>query len=166
VTPFRLAEGILLEDSDTLLPWDAPLGDLRKTGKPDVQRARGRTTLFWNDRRFLGGLAGGIEAGFNLKPAPDEGDEDPNDGKRLRLVDFYPDPAPKETPRRQFVRVQRRLTRSLGKPSRAGEDPVMRLPIAEWDLADVLVVWMVFERSGEYCVGEVWRKPLPRWRRE
>jgi hypothetical protein len=165
VVPFQLAKGILLEDSDTLLPWGAALADLRKAGKPDVFRERGATTLAWKDRRFLGGLAGAVEAEFNRTAAP-RGEEDPNDGGRLRVVNFYVDPEPREWPRRQYLRVKRRLSRSLGKPSRAGEDPTMDLPIAEWDLARVLVVWMVFERFGEYCVGEIWRKPLPRWRGE
>jgi hypothetical protein len=165
VVPFQLAKGILLEDSDVLLPWGAPLPDLRKTGRPDLYRERGVTTLSWKDRRFLGGLAGAVEAEFNRTPAP-EGEEDPNDEGRLRVVNFYIDPEPRETPRRQHLRVQKRLSRSLGKPSRAGEDPTMHLPIAEWDLARVLVVWMVFERFGEYCVGEIWQKPLPRRRTE
>jgi hypothetical protein len=163
---FQLSKGILLEDSGILLPWNAQLKHLRKTGTPNVQRERGRTTLYWNDRRFLGGLSGSIEAAFDLAPSSDESEADPNDGKRLRFVSFDLDSEPKETPRQQYLRIKRRLTRSLGKPSRAGEDPAWNLPLAEWNLARVLLVWMVFERFGEYCVGEVWRKPLPKWREE
>jgi hypothetical protein len=55
----------------------------------------------------------------------------------------------------------------LGKPSYdgKGEPPFDNLPFTEWDLTDVLVVLMVFERFGEYCIGEVWHKPLPDWRK-
>ncbi len=44
-----------------------------------------------------------------------------------------------------------------------GEAPFSNLPCTEWDLEAAFVVLKVFERFGEYCVGEIWYKPLPAW---
>ena len=43
--PFRLAEGILLEDSGTLIPWGAPLDQLADLADPEVVQGGFRPLL-------------------------------------------------------------------------------------------------------------------------
>lgn len=54
--PWRLDEGLLLEDSGVLLRWGTPFDALRDLGHPQVRENASGVGLQWYDRRILGGL--------------------------------------------------------------------------------------------------------------
>lgn len=161
--PMVLDQGIFLEDIDTLIPWGASANNLRKIARPRVDVQRSSIRLNWMKHKILGGIQVGIEA--MLSEDPMLRSKTVNDhGLKLVSLGFY-NPEMLD-PRQEHQDLKARLSAQLGKPTYdgTGSEPDSGLPFTEWDLAEVLVVLMVFERFGEYCVGEIWRKPLPAWR--
>jgi hypothetical protein len=160
----QLDRGILLEDTETLLPWGAPLRKLRRLGKPRVGRLTDRVRLFWNDHVLFGGLRCQVEATF-WRNQPDSSKTSNKDG----CIDFVFLNFPNSislNPRLQHADLKAQLTRALGLPTFDGNDdyPFSDLPFTEWNLDTALVELAVVERFGKYCIGEVWHKPLPYWR--
>ncbi len=58
--PYRLQEGLLLEDSDTLLGWGVPLLALSDLAKPAVEEKNQSRHWKWSARQCLGGLRGDV----------------------------------------------------------------------------------------------------------
>lgn len=160
-----LSRGIFLEDVNTLLPWDTPKDGLSNIANPIQEESSDRFRLYWNEHILFGGIKAQIEAVFykENKNAPDH----PNASGRLHVVDLNFYNIEKLNPREQYEHLKAGVMQSIGVPSseRKAETGAFERPLAEWDLPDALVVLMVFERFGEYCVGEIWHKPLPAYRR-
>lgn len=156
--------GILVEDIDILLPWGASKDELRNIANPVLQESSDRLRLYWNDHIVFGGIRSQVEAVFYRNRADLLDHPNANDKLNIVSLNFYPDSNLK--PREQHELLKKDFIKALGKPSfdDIGEAPFFGLPFTEWDLPDALVVLMVFERFGEYCLGEIWHKPLPDWR--
>lgn len=161
MVPYRLEEGIWFENIDTLLPWNARLEDLKQIGSPEVRIEPDRTVLHWRKQRWLDGLDCTISATFYHNSATHLSH---NSRNGLQLVNYHLYLPSEEKTRETYVRIKEALARRLGKPTADYAAYRYGLPLAEWDFEHVLVVLMVFERFGEYLVGEVWHKPLPQWR--
>ena len=157
-TDNNLGLGIFLEDIDILIPWNTSINELRIIANPVFQEGKDRVRVFWNDHVVLGGIQSQVEAVFykNSAKFPDH----PNSGGQLNKVflNFYN--FEKIDSREQHKRLKAHMTNTLGLPSSdgKGETPFSDLPFTEWDLNEIFVVLKVFERFGEYCVGEVRRK--------
>ncbi len=160
--PHQLEDGIFLEDTGTLLPWNTQLDHLKKIGSPEVRIESDRAVLHWRKRRWLDGLECTISAKFYHDSETRSNTQTTAQG--LRLVNYHVHSPSEENARESYVRIKDALVQRLGKPTADYEDYEHGLPLAEWDFEQVLVVLMIFERFGEYLVGEVWRKPLPKWR--
>ena len=157
---FQLDHGILLEDIGILLPWGAPGRKLRKSGRPLVLRQEDRMTLCWNDHLVFGGLRCQVQADFRrallILPGMLVADS------LLAMVYLNFPNSITINPREQFGDLKKQLIKTLGMPSFEGElDPPFNLPSAQWDFDGTLIELYVNERFGEYCVGQVWHKPLP-----
>ena len=60
--PYRLSEGLVLEDSGSLLPWFSSLEQITgKGGKPLPEKGK-RTRLFWEAEAVFGGMKVSIQA--------------------------------------------------------------------------------------------------------
>lgn len=59
--PFRLDEGIWLQDSDEIIPWDSSITDLPNLSSPGINNQDGSVHLTWKNRVCLG-LRGDIGA--------------------------------------------------------------------------------------------------------
>ena len=159
---FQLDRGILLEDIRILLPWDTPEKKLRKLGKPLISKLnKDRVTLCWNDHLVFGGLKCQVQADFQkaslFSPRP------PVIDSFLTMVYLNFPNSINIHPRSQFNDLKKQLIKTFGRPSFEGNlDPPFDLPSAQWDFDSALIELYVNERFGEYCVGQVWRKPLPR----
>jgi hypothetical protein len=160
-----LRHGIFLEDIGTLLPWDTPKEDLCNIANPIQQESGDRFVLYWNGHILCGGIKTRVEAIFckGNKNAHD----DPNAHGKLHLVELNFSDIDDLDPRGQYERLKASFLQVIGAPSfeLGVQNGSWERPLAEWDLPDALVVLMVFERLGEYCVGEVWHKPLPDYRK-
>ena len=160
----QLERGILLEDIAILLPWGASPRSLRRLGKQQVGRLTDRVRLFWTGHILLGGLKCQVEATFWKNQPASSKISNMNDCLELVFLNF---PASISiNPRVQHTDLKAQLTRVLGWPTfdGNGEYPDSDLPSTEWNLEAALIVLNVVERFGEYCVGEIWHKPLPTWR--
>jgi hypothetical protein len=60
--PYRLQDGLLLEDSGTLLAWGAPLPSLSNLADPVVEEKSQSRHWTWRARQCLGGLRGDVSA--------------------------------------------------------------------------------------------------------
>ena len=89
-----------------------------------------------------------------------DGDDERSDGL-LRDLYFSVDRLDGESVKDQHDRVMHALDQLFGFP--ASVSFVYGRPCADWSFGQVLVCYMVFERFGDYCVGEVWFDP-PAWR--
>ena len=157
----RLDSGLFLEDEKVLLPWSSSLEELKSLSSPTiVSHSKTVIELFWYDRKFLNSLIGTVSAKFDLSV---DHELQLNSIEGLKGIDLSLQQKSFD-PRAEYQRIHTRLTNLFGEPSEDHEDYQFGLPLAEWDLEEVLVVHMVFERFGEYCVTEIWRKPLPAWR--
>jgi hypothetical protein len=163
---FQLDRGILLEDIGILLPWNTPGRKLRKLGRPLVSRSKDRVTLCWNDHLVFGGLRCQVQANFRRAFLTWPGM--PVTDSSLAIVYLNFANSININPRSQFDDLKKQLIKTLGMPSFEGNlDPPFNLPSAQWDSDMALIELYVNERFGEYCVGQVWRKPLPPvWRPE
>lgn len=160
-----LSCGIFLEDVNTLLPWDAPKDELCNIANPIREESNDRFRLYWNEHILFGGIKTQVEAIFykENKNVPNH----PNAKGRLHIVELNFYNTEKLNPREQYERLKTGFIQAIDMPSfeRKAETGPFEQPFAEWDLQDVLVVLMVFEHFGEYCVGEIWHKPLPAYRK-
>ena len=161
-----LASGLLLEDANVEIPWGASVEELRRIANPLVQEHSDRIALFWNDHSIFGGIRCQVTATFFKKNRKNLPLDYPNTDGRLSLVSLNFSGHRNQNPREQHRSLKEHLIRVIGEPSfdGHGDAPFSDLPFTEWNLVDNLIVLFVFERFGEYCTGEVWRKPLPIWR--
>jgi hypothetical protein len=163
--PYRLSDGIFFEDTGILLPWNASLKDLRKIGKPKIRKEADKTHLYWQEEHLW---LDGLRAYFNTTFFDSKyaiglaRSEHINQNLSMGLINFSTSDGAK-SPRLEFERVKAHLMRTLGQPTFFAEDYKFGLPLVEWHIQEILLVFMVFERFGEYCVGEVWHNP-PAWR--
>jgi len=153
--------GIFLEDVNTLLPWGASKDELRNISNPVLQESKDRIRLYWNEHKIFSGIKSQVEVAFYKNRTDLLDHPNANDNLNFVSLNFYN--TNNLDSREQYKRLKTDFVRALGTPTfdSTEEAPFSDLPFTEWDLADVLVVLMVFERFGEYCIGEVWRKPLP-----
>jgi hypothetical protein len=138
--PFRLSEGLFLERSGVLLPWDAELRDLRGMGAP---RSAG-PYLLWEGERFLGGLAGSVSVHMGV-PDP--------------LV-FFLQCVPPGPARDVYPDMRSTLEERFGSPHSAEVDEQLwapeGYPWVQWCWGDVGLSLRIQERFGEalvVCVG-------------
>ncbi len=163
--PYKLSEGIFLENTGVLIPWNASLMDLKKIGKPKIQKDADSLTLYWQkEHLWLGGLTTYFNTTFfDSKYALRlSNDKYTNHNLSLEFINFSTPDAGK-SPRTEFERVKEHITNRLGQATADYKDKNLGLPLVEWHIQGILIVFMVFERFGEYCVGEVWHNP-PSWR--
>ncbi|MBT3336676.1 MAG: hypothetical protein HN855_16570 [Anaerolineae bacterium] len=160
-----LNRGILLEGVDVLLPWDTPKDKLQNIGNPILQESSDRFQLYWNEHIVFGGIKTQVKAVFykSIKNSADH----PNANGKLHIVNLNFYPIEELKPREQYEHLKTDFIQILGTPSpeRKIETKPFDQPFTEWELPSALVVLMVFERFGEHCVGEIWHKPLPAWRK-
>ena len=153
--------GIFLEDIDTVLPWGSEIRELLNIADPVLQESKDRVRLFWNDHLIFGGIRSQVEAVF-YRDRPDLHDY-PNANGNLHIVTLNFDDIDKLEPREKYEQLKIGFIQALGMPSfeRKVEMTSFERPLTEWDSKHALVVLMLFERFGEYCIGEIWHKPLP-----
>lgn len=151
-------EGVWLEDSSELLPWDASIEQLKRIGNPN---AYGRTLVRWSGRKCFDGLSCSLEASFDSIP-----DKYSVNTTKLRHVTISFDSLEHESQFQLYERVLKKLILLFGNPKDFTHESwnQMKLPFVEWDMDDVLLVHMVFERFGPIAVTELWHQPIPDWR--
>jgi len=163
--PFRLSEGVLLEDVGLLIPWNSTLKDLKKLASPKTRKESDKFHLHWNKtHHWLSGLecyfnTTFFDSKYSVKLA---NDAQTNQNLSLDFMNFST-PDSGKTPRTEFERVKEHISRVLGRPTANYENYKFGLPLVEWHIQEILIVFMVFERFGEYCLGEIWHNP-PDWR--
>jgi len=163
--PHRLSEGIFFEDTGILLPWKKSLKDLRKIGKPKIRKETDKVHLYWQEEHlWLDGLRSNFNTTFfDSNYAIDLAkNEHINQNLSMELINFSTSDGAK-SPRQEFERVKTHMIGVFGQPTFYSDDYKFGLPLAEWHIQEILLAFMVFERFGEYCVGEVWHNP-PSWR--
>ena len=160
---FRLSDGIYIENKNILIPWNSKVEKLEKTDSPKKSQSEDRISLGWQkDYTWLGGLQSSFHTIFYFSSGAGKVNII---SEGLRMMEFYTKGGG-TSPRTEYPKVKEYICDVLGKPTKE-ESPDYthyKLPIVEWDLDDVFFVYMIFERFGEYCVGEVWHKPIPSWR--
>jgi hypothetical protein len=62
VRPWKLDDGIFLEDADLMLQWGVPFDVLQELGSPQVNRQSTSIHLTWTARRVIGGLLADVGA--------------------------------------------------------------------------------------------------------
>ncbi|MCL6526696.1 MAG: hypothetical protein K6T57_07390 [Thermaceae bacterium] len=155
--PPGLEQGLYLEQHHILLPWYTSHRAARmllglEDARPD------KDTLTWNGMRCLGGLSCAISGRFVC----DETHDAPKPS--LRLIEFALQRVPGEALEELYGRVKAHLSQQLGPPTLEydGNEGHLRA-FAEWDGEEVMVMWKVVVQGGqEDCLGEIWRKPLPK----
>lgn len=157
----NLSLGIYLEDINILLPWGTPKDVLHNIANPVLQESEDRIRFYWKEHTIFGGITSHVEAAFYINRS--DLLDHPNANGRLNIVSLNFSNTDKFDSREQHERLKIGFIHALGKPTfdGSGETTFSDLPFTEWDLTDVLVVLKVFEHFGEYCIGEIWRKPLP-----
>ena len=68
--PFRLDEGIWLEDLGVLLPWNTKLEELRGVGSPEIFKDSTCLILSWRNRVFMGQQCDVVT--HRVPPEPDD----------------------------------------------------------------------------------------------
>jgi hypothetical protein len=58
--PYRIGEGLFLEDEQLLIPWGTPLEQMELAGMPEVIERDEIRLFVWKNRRALGGLTGNL----------------------------------------------------------------------------------------------------------
>ena len=155
--PFRLDEGLYLENTKVLLPWRTPWKALKKIGRPGVYdrpRARGYSEIVWRNRTCLGGLKCTVEAEIFYVDA-----KGPNGDKTLRNLDIILS-EPRDA-RDQFRAAEKHLRRVLGKPTvkKMVSDGYNKYPYSEWSLPNATITLAIGERFVEYFVFTIaWKK--------
>jgi hypothetical protein len=141
--PFRLSEGLVLERSGVLLPWDAEDDDLRRLGSP----LPGGPWLVWRYESVLGGLVADIRVFLSL-PRPHTFFLDPNFASLpVSAREVYPD-------------MVSELEERFGPPHASTVDEQLwepeNYPWIRWLWKDVTLSLRIQERFGEsiaLCVG-------------
>lgn len=154
----HLGEGIFLEDSGELLPWNCITLTARMALGVESYKTDKRT-LVWEDRVILGGTLGALHGKF----VRDEGQEATTAQRRLRYVQFYPNLQKLGVNARAAYNLLRLDLRSrLGAPV-ASSDGTDLYPFTQWESGDILLILKVAGHPpSETFMGEIWKKPIPK----
>lgn len=160
----RLAGGLLIENQGLTLPWYADTSTARGLlGLEDHQLDK--ETHVWKGLACLNGLESDLsfESDLSLKFIREESSEGQAGPRQLRFIEFrtaHTEALPVE---QRYRRVKAHLKSLFGEPGLEydGQEGALR-SFCEWETDEVLVVWKIVKGDAEDCVGELWRKPLPR----
>lgn len=142
--PFKLDEGLWLQDRELVLPWLLPRRELMKLGQPTINTDQAHAFLSWEGRglnldgAFLTHLSDG---GRHGGPAWYYAD-------RLAYANFWWSAQPQD-PRATYSALVSHLVLALG-PGRPYVDGG-GYPLTEWVLSNCDVTVFIGERMMEYC---------------
>ena len=146
--PYRLHSGIFFEDTGSLLPWGAPFSEVLKIDNPETFDRETTLVLRWSKKKWLDGLRCTVISTYY------------RDWQRTDKLQVFGeadlsfhlgDPSEPFEEHRLTVEA---LSDRLGDPT---EEVVIydTYPHAEWQLGEVNLTHMVFERFGAYCTSHV-----------
>lgn len=152
-SPFRLDEGIFLEDSGILLAWGETPDRLTRLGKPKAlsddfdhvlpQKQGKRLRLVWESRTFFGGLTGVVAAQFwsfsRARPGLD-------DQTCLHEVLIGVDGLPLD-PKKGWTQFLRLMSERLGPAKEAKRGPIASS--ASWSFAGTAIHASPADRVAE-----------------
>jgi hypothetical protein len=155
--PYRLDQGIYIENANVLLPWLCVSSTVRMYLGLENYRTDKRT-LVWEGHRILGGIPVGLHCKFVRLEHEEE-----TEPRRLRYAQFFPDLKQLgEDAQQVFALIRQHLSRQLGTPSISSDGGVL-YPFAEWEWDKFAVTLKLTGREpNQVCVGELWKKPIPR----
>ncbi|MER3445104.1 MAG: hypothetical protein C4333_13695 [Meiothermus sp.] len=155
--PYRLDQGIYIESADVLLPWLCVNATARMYLGLENYRTDKRT-LVWETYPILGGIPVALHCKFvRLEHEPD------TEPRRLRYAQFFPNLQQLGADAQQaFGLIKQHLSQQLGTPSISSNGGVL-YPFAEWEWDKFAVTLKLTGREpNQVCVGELWKKPIPR----
>lgn len=146
-----LDKGLLLEDLNELLPWNADMEALRRIGSPELVESGDKVRLCWKGRTFLSGLEGVI--------CSQEWDRR-NPRKRLRMITlrgFMGQSDPLESFRLHLAHLAPLLGHPFEVCPQPGRScwPADEYPSCTWPLGQITVDLAVFDRFGSYMQLQV-----------
>lgn len=132
--PFDLADGLLLERSNALLPWGSSIETLTGLGTPEVFRHPSATNICWKDEKVFGGLS--VKVDVNGAAGPNV---------------FYLQPEIEtSSAQEEYENLLSTLTALLGKPHSTVIDD--GYPWSRWVWDEVAVSLRIAKRFSEYVV--------------
>ncbi|RIH83541.1 hypothetical protein Mterra_02258 [Calidithermus terrae] len=155
--PYRLDQGIYIESADVLLPWLCANATARMHLGLENYRTDKRT-LVWETYPILGGIPVALHCKFvRLEHEPD------TEPRRLRYAQFFPNLQQLGVNAQQaFGLIKQHLSQQLGTPPISSNGGVL-YPFAEWEWDKFAVTLKLTGREpNQVCVGELWKKPIPR----
>lgn len=135
-TPVMLQKGLLLEDSDLLLPWGTLESELAAIGKPTIHASGGVRTFSWPEARVLRGLSATVTA-KNTRP------------RGLRDLELYI-AGPTEPPAETFARTSSHLRSLFGPPTQGYEEVKDHTRRETWIMPPITITHAIAERFGNY----------------
>jgi len=137
--PYRLSEGLVLEESGSLLPWFRSLEQLAgKGGKPLPEKGK-HTQLFWETDAVFGGMNVSVQAmerGLGIFFL------DLKNGEKF------------ESAKLEYEAVLQILKAKFGEPAEAGSDDY-GYPWVRWRWGEVCVNLALAERFMDYVALSV-----------
>jgi len=137
--PYRLSEGLVLEESENLLPWFRSLEEItRKGGKPHPEKGK-RTQLYWEAETVFGGIKVSIQAmerGLGIFFL------DLKNGQQF------------ESAEHEYDAVLQMLKAKFGDPTEVGNDEY-GYPWARWRWGEICLSLALAERFMDYVALSV-----------
>lgn len=159
LTPLeRLAGGLLIESPGITLPWYADTRSVRGLLGLEDHRLD-KETHVWKGLTCLNGL----ESDLYLRFIREESGDGPTGPRQLRFIEFRTAHTAGGSVEQRYRRGKAHLKSLFGEPGLEydGQEGALR-SFCEWETDEVLVVWKIVKGDAEDCVGELWRKPLPK----
>lgn len=136
--PYRLSEGLLLEESGNLLPWFRSLQQITNKGGNPLPEKGKRSQLFWEAEKVFGGLNVSIQA---MERGSGIFFLDLRHGRKF------------ECAKEEYEADLEILKGKFGEPTDAGDDE--GYPWARWRWGDVCLNLALAERFMDYVALSV-----------
>ena len=138
--PFRLQEGILFEDTGSLLRWGETFDVLKGIDSPETNPDA--TTIKWEEKKCFGGEVVNVTVATN---------EYQNENRTLEFVHLEEVQADPWVVYRKYSEYFKSL---LGEPTEFNVDSYDR-PKALWNLHDLQIIVGVGERFNEFQIFDI-----------
>ncbi|OPZ82999.1 MAG: hypothetical protein BWY76_02491 [bacterium ADurb.Bin429] len=147
--PFRLDEGIFLEDIQVLIPWGTPREQLREIAAPEVHvSSPGRVLYAWRDHHCLGGQKSILQAEFHDVAV--YGQEIYQD-RIFKYMAVYPVAfLDVDNPRKTYDETRAYLIDILGAPTCSIDYRASRgYPSTRWEYDAIKVELFIYDKNGD-----------------